>query len=320
MVLVGGGGTGRWHLAFAADHTHVCPLLSHIRVPTYLPHLPTPPTSLGTRFGTPSRVCTGHDCAGWVNTLSGDNSLTFDSSDPGSNNSPSPGLDSSGHRHTTMCDHGAWLDALERAVNATGGEASDARAKGACRQGASNAREHPKLTQRSPPGDGALVYCVEPVPGNSRVLIEAVKHAPWRGVLEVIDAAVVGPEGEAMPGGAGAGDHDQNAHRPRYVALPNFTKFGIETMGIKDEVPTKAVQAAKAEAAKAKATTKRERGRAAAAAVAAQQRREHSVLVRALTIDRLVEEYMRGIVPSILTTDTEGHDAPVIHITEKTKF
>ena len=216
----------------------------------------------------------------------------------------------------TMYGHGVWLDALERAVNATGGEASDARAAGACRQGGSNAREHPKLSQRSPPGAGTLVYCVEPLPGNSRVLLEAAKHAPWRGVLEVIDAAVVGPE--AMP--VGAGGQNANAHSLRYVAFPNFTKFGIETKRIKDQVPTIAVQAAAAEAAKAKATTKRESGRAAAAAVAAQQRREHSVLVRALTIDRLVEEFMGGKVPAILTTDTEGHDAPVMHTTKNIEY
>ena len=37
-----------------------------------------------------------------------------------------------------------------------------------------------------------------------------------------------------------------------------------------------------------------------------------SVPVRALTIDALVEEHMGGQVPSIITTDTEGHDALVI--------
>ena len=85
----------------------------------------------------------------------------------------------------------------------------------------------------------------------------------------------------------------------------------LESLGVKDQVPTEATSVVRLAAARGKAATDRDIGRAEAAAAAAQRRREHQVPVRALTIDQLVDRHMGGEAPRVLTTDTEGHDAPV---------
>ena len=137
---------------------------------------------------------TGHGCAGWVHTLSGRTK-------------------NSGQHVVSRYHHSEWVNTLKRAVHKLG--LQHVQAEGSCNQGLADAPNGKQLSQRSPPGDGPLVYCVEPLPGNSQVLLEAVKHSPWRGLLEVVHAAVVGPET------IGA-DTDENV----YLKFPSNSKFG----------------------------------------------------------------------------------------------
>ena len=120
--------------------------------------------------------------------------------------------------------HKVWLNTLAHTVHELGVQNIDP--DGACHQGMEKAPEYPRLFQRSPAA-GPLVYCVEPLPGNSRVLIKAATAAPWKGALKVIDAAVVGENDLAVAG-------------ETYIPFPNFTSFGREDLGVKDKILTEA--------------------------------------------------------------------------------